>query len=199
MDIVQAPVDALREIHIVDTPGTNAIFREHEAITADFVPRADFVLFVTSADRPFTETERAFLEEIREWGKKIVLVINKADILETPEDLATVEQFVRRSALTLLGVEPAVFAVSARRAFRAKTAGGASAARESFDALEQYLGDHARRAGTGPAEAAQSAWRGAARRRDGAGRSSRPPGAARRRRAARSTTSSGSRPRIART
>ena len=139
VDIVQAPVDALREIHIVDTPGTNAIFREHEAITADFVPRADFVLFVTSADRPFTETERAFLEEIRQWGKKIVLVINKADILETPDDLATVEQFVRRSALTLLGVEPVVFAVSARAAFRAKTAGGRSAAAEPFTALEQYL------------------------------------------------------------
>jgi len=69
---------------------------------------------------------RAFLEEIREWGKKIVLVINKADILETPDDLATVEQFVRRSALTLLGVEPMVFAVSARAAFRAKTAAGPS-------------------------------------------------------------------------
>src|SRR5438309_9654262 len=27
--VVQAPVDMLREIHIVDTPGTNAIIREH--------------------------------------------------------------------------------------------------------------------------------------------------------------------------
>ena len=47
------------DINIVDTPGTNAIIREHERITSDFVPRADLVLFVTSADRPFTETERA--------------------------------------------------------------------------------------------------------------------------------------------
>ena len=46
-------------IHMVDTPGTNAVVREHEAITADFVPRSDLVLFVTSADRPFTESERA--------------------------------------------------------------------------------------------------------------------------------------------
>ena len=60
----------LRDIHIVDTPGTNAIIREHERITAEFVPRSDLVLFVTSADRPFTETERAFLEQIRGWGKK---------------------------------------------------------------------------------------------------------------------------------
>src|SRR5919112_1081437 len=46
--------DLLREITIVDTPGTNAIIRRHEELTRDFIPRADLVLFVTSADRPFT-------------------------------------------------------------------------------------------------------------------------------------------------
>jgi small GTP-binding protein len=139
VDVVRAPIDTLRDLHIVDTPGTNAIFREHEAITTDFVPRADFVLFVTSADRPFTETERSFLEAIREWGKKIVLVINKADILETAEDRAAVEQFVRRSAAALLGVEAEVFAVSARASLRAKASGEASPAAASFAALESYL------------------------------------------------------------
>src|SRR5688572_6036405 len=62
---ISAPVELLRDVHIVDTPGTNAIIREHERLTNEFVPRADLVLFVTSADRPFTETERAFLESIR--------------------------------------------------------------------------------------------------------------------------------------
>ena len=66
-----APVELLAELNIVDTPGTNAIIREHEAITQQFVPRSDLVLFVTSADRPFTESERAFLERIRDWGKKV--------------------------------------------------------------------------------------------------------------------------------
>jgi predicted GTPase len=65
-----APVDILREIVIVDTPGTNAILREHEALTAEFIPRSDLVLFITSADRPFTESERTFLTQIRTWAKK---------------------------------------------------------------------------------------------------------------------------------
>ena len=52
LHVITAPVEFLREIAIVDTPGTNAVIREHEAITADFVPRSDLVLFVTSADRP---------------------------------------------------------------------------------------------------------------------------------------------------
>ena len=54
LHVITAPSPLLREIHIVDTPGTNAIIREHEAITSEFVPRSDLVLFVTSADRPFT-------------------------------------------------------------------------------------------------------------------------------------------------
>src|SRR5438552_2952980 len=60
------PAELLRELNIVDTPGTNAIVRRHEELTRDYVPRADLVLFVTSADRPFTESERAFLEQVRQ-------------------------------------------------------------------------------------------------------------------------------------
>src|SRR5205823_1106128 len=41
LHVITAPAEILREIHIVHTPGTNAIIREHEAITADFVPRSD--------------------------------------------------------------------------------------------------------------------------------------------------------------
>src|SRR6185503_16133465 len=93
LDVITAPVEMLREINIVDTPGTNAVRREHEALTREFVPRSDLVLFITSADRPFTESERAFLESIRNWGKKIVVVVNKIDILESEEDLSRVLAF----------------------------------------------------------------------------------------------------------
>src|SRR5712692_6487807 len=51
LDHLTAPVDVLRGMAIVDTPGTNAVAREHEALTRDFVPRSDLVLFVSSADR----------------------------------------------------------------------------------------------------------------------------------------------------
>jgi small GTP-binding protein len=140
LDVVTAPVELLREIQIVDTPGTNAIEREHEAITRDFVPRSDLVLFVTSADRPFTESERAFLEGIRDWGKKIVVVINKIDILETPAEVAAVRAFVGRNAAALLGAEPPIFAVSARRALRAKTSGDEAAlAASHFGELERFV------------------------------------------------------------
>jgi len=139
VETITAPAEALREVHIVDTPGTNAIIREHERLTSEFVPRSDLVLFVTSADRPFTETERAFLELIRDWGKKVVLVINKVDILERETDVDEVAAFVRDNATRLLGVTPDVFPVSARLALRAKQGDPALWSASRFEALERFL------------------------------------------------------------
>jgi GTP-binding protein EngB required for normal cell division len=139
--VVAAPVDLLRDIHIVDTPGTNAIVREHEQLTTDFVPRSDLVLFVTSSERPFTETERAFLETIRGWGKKIVLIVNKVDIFERPEELEEVLVFVRDAATRLLGVTPEIFPVSARLAWRAKQGEPSNWAASRFESLERYVHD----------------------------------------------------------
>ena len=138
--LIQAPIPLLQDISIVDTPGTNAIEGRHEAITTNFIPRADLVVFVTSADRPFSESERAFLSRIRDWGKKIVIVINKIDILQTSGNLDRVEAYVEENARQLLGISPEVFSVSSRIAFRAKTDGDASLLRESyFEALEDYM------------------------------------------------------------
>jgi small GTP-binding protein len=140
LDRISIPAEILQDINIVDTPGTNAIHREHEAITREFVPRSDLVLFVTSADRPFTESERAFLQGIRDWGKKIVIVLNKIDILETPEDLDRVVAFIADNAKTLLGSTPEIFPVAGRLALRAKMTGDAELlAKSRFEALERYI------------------------------------------------------------
>ncbi|MCU0520938.1 MAG: dynamin family protein [Anaerolineae bacterium] len=142
VDVFSVPAALLEEITIVDTPGTNAIYREHEAMTRDFLPRSDLVLFVTSVDRPFTESERAFLEMIREWGKKVVVVLNKIDILEDPGELESIERFVRENVQALLGFAPEAMPVSARTALRAKQAQDAEALAVSrIEALEAYIID----------------------------------------------------------
>ena len=137
------PLGILRDVAVVDTPGTNAILREHEEITSQFVPRADLVLFVTSADRPFTETERAFMERIRAWGKKVVVVLNKVDLLESGQ-LAEQVDFVRQGVERLLGFRPEVFAVSARSALTAKEAAdsgerGRAWEQSRFQQLEEFV------------------------------------------------------------
>jgi small GTP-binding protein len=142
IDVVSAPVPLLRDLDIVDTPGTNAIFREHERLTNEFVPQADLVLFVTSADRPFTESERAFLENIRDWGKKIVVIVNKIDVLDRADDGEQVRRFVAEHTQALLGTKPEIFMISARNALRAKLSadpGPAVVAGDQFADLERYI------------------------------------------------------------
>ncbi len=134
-----APVALLSEISIVDTPGTNAIIRKHETITSQFVPRSDLVLFITSADRPFTESERAFLERIRDWGKKVVIVLNKIDILQNEDDLAQARAFIAENARLLLGMTPEIFPVSARAALRAKQGEQDLWPESRFEPLEKYI------------------------------------------------------------
>jgi len=119
---LRAPEEILRQLSLVDTPGTNALDRSHEALTTEYVPRADLVLFVTSADRPFSESERLFLESIREWGKKVVVVVNKIDILKSPGEVSEVLAWVRSNGMRLLGSTPEVFRVSALRARQAQRA-----------------------------------------------------------------------------
>lgn len=136
-----APVEILKQIVIVDTPGTNAILREHEALTAEFIPRSDLVLFITSADRPFTESERNFLTQIRDWGKKIILIVNKIDILANEAEKEQVIAFVTDSARNLIGDVQAVFAVSAKLAKEAKAGNPRLWQPSGFEPLEQFIYD----------------------------------------------------------
>ncbi len=137
--VLLVPVEFLSEMTIVDTPGTNAVIRKHETITSHFVPRSDLVLFVVSADRTFTESERVFLERIRNWGKKVVFVINKIDILENDQEVGQVVNYVRENAHLLLGVLPEVFPTSARAALRAKQGESGLWEKSRFASFERYI------------------------------------------------------------
>src|SRR6266487_65911 len=137
------PADFLRNISIVDTPGINAVLREHERMTKDFIPHSDLILLVTSADRPFTESERAFLEGIRNWDKKVMIVLNKADFYRTQADLANAVTFIHDNCKRLLGFQPEIFPVSVLQAQQSHTAVGHEAIRlwesSRIGALEDYL------------------------------------------------------------
>lgn len=138
------PLEMLKELNIVDSPGTNAIIRQHEILTNEYVPRSDLVLFTTSSDRPLTESERLFLEKILSWGKKIVLVVNKADILENREAVEEVRAFVSSNTAGILGAEPEIFIVSAKLGQKALLADtheqkATLRAESGMDALETYI------------------------------------------------------------
>jgi len=138
------PAPFLRAISIVDTPGTNAIIRRHQEITERFAPRADLVLFVTSADRPFTESERLFMERLRGWGKGVVVILNKTDLLAGPAQVDELVRFITENARALLGFDPHVIPVSARLALQAQGIENAATRAEltrlsGFEALRHYV------------------------------------------------------------
>lgn len=115
LTLIYLPHALLKDLRMVDTPGTNAILEHHQVLTERFLPRADLILFVTSADRPFTQSEAEFLQLIKAWGKKIVLLVNKIDLL-SPSEQGEVLEYVRQSALQTLGQSVPVLGLSARRA-----------------------------------------------------------------------------------
>ncbi|MDR4508532.1 MAG: dynamin family protein [Candidatus Brocadiaceae bacterium] len=114
------PMEALKDVTVVDTPGTNSIILEHSALTESFIHRAELVLFITSADHPFTESERQFLQILKaKWGRKVLFILNKID-LKTPQELQDIVSFLEKNCYRLLGFEPKILLVSARDAYNAR-------------------------------------------------------------------------------
>jgi small GTP-binding protein len=134
------PVEFLRNITLVDTPGTNSIVQRHQEITEDYIPRADLVLFVTSIDRPLSESERKFLEYIREWGKKVVFVLNKIDT-KSDAEIDQVVDYLKTNTRSIFGFDPIIFPVAGKLALESKSGNlpPREWTRSRFEALEDYI------------------------------------------------------------
>ncbi|KAL8224889.1 hypothetical protein R6Q57_017446 [Mikania cordata] len=115
---LDAPI--LEHMIIVDTPGTNVILQRQQRLTEEFLPRADLLLFVISADRPLTESEVTFLRYTQQWKKKVVFVLNKSDIYQTHIELDEAIGFIKENTQKLLKNEVILFPVSARSALKRK-------------------------------------------------------------------------------
>lgn len=111
---IYQPVDILKQISVVDTPGTNTISDHHQEITERFVPRSDLIVFVFEAKNPYRQSAWEFFDFIHEeWRKKIIFVLQQADLM-SPEDLAINVEGVRKQAVKKGLTTPQVFAVSAK-------------------------------------------------------------------------------------
>lgn len=134
------PFEPLKNIQIVDTPGTNSLVLEHQKITERFIPKADLVFFITSIDRPFTESERQFLTYIKDlWGKKIVFILSKIDIKEK-EEIEEVTEFIRFNCKELMQFQPLIIPVASKLAFQSRQDKTSEMWQKSnFGELEKYI------------------------------------------------------------
>lgn len=112
---VSLPKEALREISMVDTPGTNSIVRDHQTITENYIPQSDLVVFVFSAVNPHTKSAWELLTLIsKQWHRKMVFVLQQADrasYRELTTNLEHVKQYARDRQVD----DPIVFTLSAKR------------------------------------------------------------------------------------
>ena len=85
---ISAPFEILKEIAIVDTPGTNTIVAHHQEITEKFIPYSDLIVFVFEAKNPYRQSAWEFFDFInKEWQRKIIFVLQQKDLMND-EDLA---------------------------------------------------------------------------------------------------------------
>ena len=115
---------------------------EHQTITENFIPRADLVLFVFSVVNPWGASAWELLRFVNQkWLKNVVFVLQQAD-LRDPSEVKVIEQHLRETANQKLGFAPPIFAVSARKAFLARTSGVDKERlwqESDFAALEEHI------------------------------------------------------------
>ncbi|HMQ48983.1 MAG TPA: dynamin family protein [Saprospiraceae bacterium] len=109
------PVDILKEIAIVDTPGTNTIVENHQAITESFIPASDLIVFVFEAKNPYRQSAWDFFKYIHsDWRKKIIFVLQQKDLMPDADlqiNLQGVREYAEKQGIQ----QPLVFAVSAKQ------------------------------------------------------------------------------------
>ncbi len=127
------PVDILKEVAIVDTPGTNTIIEYHQEITEEFIPVSDLIIFVFESKNPYRESAWKFFDYINdEWRKKIIFVLQQKDLME-PEDLKINTKGVEEYALKKGMTNVPVFAVSAKMELEGKKS------ESGFEAVHEYV------------------------------------------------------------
>ncbi len=117
--VIFHPNPLLESLSFVDTPGLESVFEKHDAITRKFLHRADLVLLVMVATRVLSASNLDFLQELKGYGKRSIIVVNQVDLLEE-EDRQTVRNFVEEQSRLHLGFEPIIWMVSSKQAMEAQ-------------------------------------------------------------------------------
>ena len=119
-DTVFFPSPLLKKVSFVDTPGLESVFEVHEQTTRNFLHRSDVVFLVMLATQAMTQSNLDTLHTFKDYGKKVILVINQADLLNEDEQ-QSVRDYVLNQSKDRLGFTPTIWMVSARLAQEAGT------------------------------------------------------------------------------
>lgn len=135
------PAETLRGgVHLIDTPGVGSIFESNTQATYDFLPKVDAALFLFTVDPPISQSELAFLRDVRQYVTKIFFVQNKIDHVD-PEDREESLEFSRSVLKEVIGDgEIRILPLSAKLALEGRLKGDPEKITQSFfPQLEEVL------------------------------------------------------------
>lgn len=120
---ISGPFEGLaNQLELVDTPGAGSLHEHHDELLHAFIPQADAVIFLVTAQMPLDQDELDLLKKVRAADvSKIFFAINRLDEA-TPDDLSDAEAHNRR-LLDEIGLSTSKFyRISAKRAFQGQAA-----------------------------------------------------------------------------
>lgn len=101
---------------ITDTPGVNDLNEQNIAITENYIPQADAVIFMLDPDQVFTESEKHFIKNkvLKNDIDKIFFIVNKFDSINK-ESIDSFKKYVYKT-IADLGLDSKVYFLSSKKA-----------------------------------------------------------------------------------
>ena len=86
---LKRPIDILKGITIIDTPGLEDATRDYIKEVSEAISQADVIIFVFSVDSPISMTERFFLRNVvcKQKMSDFFVIANRGDIIRNTDDI----------------------------------------------------------------------------------------------------------------
>jgi cellulose synthase operon protein C len=138
---IYAPIERLKRVEILDTPGFNAPDPDHIAAARAAFDEAHVAIWLLDATHPMKETERKVLAEIQGLGVPVQILANKADRLKPDERVAVLAHI--HEGLAAVGLvsqaEPLLF--SARLSLKGRLGDAAALADSGWPEVEALISE----------------------------------------------------------
>lgn len=123
-------------------PGAGSLHQHHDALLLGFLPQADAVIFLVTADQPIADDELELLRQLKTADtKKVFFAINKVDDPHTDEDEIVEGIAHNRKMLGSAGIAvDKIYRISALKAMRGE--GEGSGFSELFGDVSRFLAEH---------------------------------------------------------
>ncbi|MBK8256967.1 MAG: dynamin family protein [Polyangiaceae bacterium] len=138
---IYAPIERLKRIEILDTPGFNAPDPDHIAAARQAFDEAHLAIWLLDATMPFKDSERRILNEIASLGVPIQLLANKADRLSAEAREKVIDHVREGLGETGLSSYDEPLLLSARLALKGQLGDAEALAQSGWPAVETLLSE----------------------------------------------------------